>query len=49
MRQSNPKLEQEFLEYVVEVESRNQERIQNIEDKKIYIQLSIVMEALAHM
>jgi len=49
MRQSNPKLEQELLESVVEADSRKQERLRKIEEKKIYLQLYDAMEALVHI
>uniref|UniRef100_A0A0D6QXR5 BTB domain-containing protein n=1 Tax=Araucaria cunninghamii TaxID=56994 RepID=A0A0D6QXR5_ARACU len=49
MRQANPKLEQELLESIVEADSRKQERLQKIEEKKIYLQLYDAMEALLHI
>eukprot|EP01018_Ginkgo_biloba_P014652 Gb_10793 [translate_table: standard] len=49
MRQANPKLEQELLELVVEADSRKQERLRKIEEKKIYLQLYDAMEALLHI
>ncbi|XP_057861909.2 BTB/POZ and TAZ domain-containing protein 4 [Cryptomeria japonica] len=49
MRQSNPKLEQELLESVVEADSQKQERLHKIEEKRIYLQLYDAMEALVHI
>ncbi|CAI9108467.1 OLC1v1008060C1 [Oldenlandia corymbosa var. corymbosa] len=49
MRRANPRLEQELLESVVEADSRKQERLRKIEEKKIYLQLYEAMEALLHI
>ncbi|KAL5997977.1 hypothetical protein ACLOJK_008911, partial [Asimina triloba] len=49
MKQANPMLEQELLESVVEADSRKQERLKKIEEKKIYLQLYDAMEALLHI
>ncbi|GER38647.1 eukaryotic translation initiation factor 2 beta subunit-like [Striga asiatica] len=49
MRRSNPSLEQELLESVVEADTRKQERMKKIEEKKVYLQLHEAMEALLHI
>ncbi|KAK6130596.1 hypothetical protein DH2020_035688 [Rehmannia glutinosa] len=49
MRRANPSLEQELLESVVEADSRKQERLKKIEEKKVYLQLHDAMEALLHI
>ncbi|XP_009590711.1 BTB/POZ and TAZ domain-containing protein 3 isoform X1 [Nicotiana tomentosiformis] len=49
MRQANPVLEQELLEFVVEADSRKQDRLKKIEEKKVYLQLHEAMEALVHI
>lgn len=49
MRQVNPSLEQELLEFLVEVDTRRQERAKRMEDKKVYLQLHEAMEALVHI
>lgn len=49
MRRANPALEQELLESIVEAESRKEERIKKIEEKKVYLQLHETMEALLHI
>ncbi|KAF6164630.1 hypothetical protein GIB67_032858 [Kingdonia uniflora] len=49
MRKSNPALEQELLEWVVERDSKKQELIKKMEEKKIYLQLHEAMEALLHI
>ncbi|XP_009780836.1 BTB/POZ and TAZ domain-containing protein 3 [Nicotiana sylvestris] len=49
MRQANPVLEQELLESVVEADSRKQDRLKKIEEKKVYLQLHEAMEALVHI
>ncbi|XP_031110926.1 BTB/POZ and TAZ domain-containing protein 3 [Ipomoea triloba] len=49
MRRSNPALEQELLEYVVEADTRKQEQQRKIEEKKVYLQLYEAMEALIHI
>ncbi|XP_051118028.1 BTB/POZ and TAZ domain-containing protein 3 [Andrographis paniculata] len=49
MRLANPAIEQELLESVVEAESRKEERVKKIEEKKVYLQLHEAMEALLHI
>ncbi|XP_040999949.1 BTB/POZ and TAZ domain-containing protein 3-like [Juglans microcarpa x Juglans regia] len=49
MKRANPELEQELLECVVEADSRKQERLKKIEEKKVYLQLNEAMEALLHI
>ncbi|KAL3506910.1 hypothetical protein ACH5RR_032292 [Cinchona calisaya] len=49
MKRANPSLEQELLESVVEVDSRKQERLKKIEEKRVYLQLDEAMEALLHI
>ncbi|KAK4482616.1 hypothetical protein RD792_009780 [Penstemon davidsonii] len=49
MKRANPLLEQELLESVVEADSRKQERLKKIEEKKVYLQLHEAMEALLHI
>ncbi|KAL7176735.1 hypothetical protein ACSBR2_030142 [Camellia fascicularis] len=49
MRRANPALEQELLGAVVETDSRKQERLKKLEEKKIYLQLYEAMEALLHI
>ncbi|KAI3459852.1 hypothetical protein Pfo_016515 [Paulownia fortunei] len=49
MKRANPSLEQELLESVVEADSRKQERLKKIEEKKVYLQLHEAMEALLHI
>lgn len=49
MKGTNPALEQELLEFVVEADSRKQERLKKIEERKTYLQLYEAMEALIHI
>ncbi|KAH6786584.1 BTB and TAZ domain protein 4 [Perilla frutescens var. hirtella] len=49
MRRANPALEQELLESAVEADSRKQERLKKVEEKKVYIQLHEAMEAILHI
>lgn len=49
MRRANPPLEQELLESAVEADSRKQERVKKVEEKKVYIQVHEAMEALLHI
>lgn len=49
MRRANPLLEQELLELVVEADSRKQDRLKKIEERKMYLQLYEAMEALLHI
>ncbi|XP_077233632.1 BTB/POZ and TAZ domain-containing protein 4-like [Tasmannia lanceolata] len=49
MKESNPKLEKELLESVVEADSRKQEKMKKMEERKIYVQLYEAMEALVHI
>lgn len=49
MRRANPTLEQELLEFVVEADTRKQDRLNKIEEKKVYLQLHEAMEALVHI
>nr|DAD43369.1 TPA_asm: hypothetical protein HUJ06_001599 [Nelumbo nucifera] len=49
MKRTDPALEQELLEAVVEADSKKQERLKKIEEKKMYLQLNQAMEALLHI
>ncbi|XP_048230953.1 BTB/POZ and TAZ domain-containing protein 3 [Ricinus communis] len=49
MKRANPALEQELVESVVEADSRKQERLRKMEEKKVYLQLYEAMEALFHI
>ncbi|CAN4076962.1 unnamed protein product [Withania somnifera] len=49
MRRANPTLEQELIEFVVEADTRKQDRLKKIEEKKVYLQLHEAMEALVHI
>ncbi|XAR71043.1 Histone acetyltransferase [Bertholletia excelsa] len=49
MKHANPALEQEILEAVVEADSKKQERLKKLEEKKVYLQLYEAMEALLHI
>ncbi|KAL8491723.1 hypothetical protein ACS0TY_023353 [Phlomoides rotata] len=49
MKRSDPSLEQELVESVVEADTRKQERLKKIEERKVYIQLHEAMEALLHI
>lgn len=49
MKRVDPALEQELLEAVVEADSRKEERLKKIEEKKVYLQLHEAMEALLHI
>lgn len=49
MKRSNPALEQELLESVVESDTRKEERLKKMEEKKVYLQLNEAMEALLHI
>jgi hypothetical protein len=46
---SNPELEQELVEAVIETTNRNQERAKKVEENKVYEQLHDAMEALVHI
>ncbi|KAL6578194.1 hypothetical protein OROMI_010522 [Orobanche minor] len=49
MKHCNPSLEQELLESIVEADTRKEERLKKIEEKKLYLQLAEAMEALLHI
>lgn len=49
MKASHPVLEKELIESVVEADSRKQERLRKIEERKMYLQLYEAMEALVHI
>ncbi|XP_059304810.1 BTB/POZ and TAZ domain-containing protein 3-like [Lycium ferocissimum] len=49
IRRANPALEQELLEFVVEADTRKEDRQKKIEEKKVYLQLHEAMEALVHI
>ncbi|KAF2325564.1 hypothetical protein GH714_030419 [Hevea brasiliensis] len=49
MKRTNPALEQELVESVIEADSRKQERLRKLEEKKVYLQLYEAMEALLHI
>lgn len=48
MRQSNPRLEKELLESVIDADTKK-ERQKKLEERKIYLQLHEAMEALVHI
>ncbi|XP_072972076.1 BTB/POZ and TAZ domain-containing protein 4 [Typha angustifolia] len=49
MKQSNPSLETELLDSVVDDDSRTSERSKKLEERKIYLRLHEAMEALVHI
>ncbi|KAF5728766.1 BTB and TAZ domain protein 3 isoform 1 [Tripterygium wilfordii] len=49
MKRANPALEQDLVESVVEADSRKEERLRKMEEKKVYVQLHEAMEALLHI
>lgn len=49
MKRANPALEQELVESVVDEDSRKQERLRKMEERKVYLQLHEAMEALLHI
>lgn len=49
MRRSNPILEQDLLESVVEADTQKEERKKKMEEKKVYLQLHEALEALVHI
>ncbi|ONK72372.1 uncharacterized protein A4U43_C04F18730 [Asparagus officinalis] len=49
MKHTNPSLEQELLESLVEADSKLQEKGKRIEERKVYVQLYEAMEALLHI
>ncbi|KAG1342090.1 putative BTB/POZ and TAZ domain-containing protein 4 [Cocos nucifera] len=49
MKQSNPRLEKELLESVIDADTRKNERLNKLEERKIYLQLHEAMEALVHI
>lgn len=49
MKHANPCLEQELLESLVEADSRRQEKLKKMEEKKVYLQLYEAMKALVHI
>ncbi|KAJ7947433.1 BTB/POZ and TAZ domain-containing protein [Quillaja saponaria] len=49
MKHVNPRLEQELLGCVIEADSRKQDRLKKLEEKKVYLQLHEAMEALLHI
>ncbi|KAJ0969348.1 hypothetical protein J5N97_022225 [Dioscorea zingiberensis] len=49
MRQTNPTLEQELLESLVEADSKIREKMEKKEEGKVYLQLHEAMEALVHI
>ncbi|KAL5990792.1 hypothetical protein ACLOJK_011696 [Asimina triloba] len=49
MKKTNPGLEQELLEAVIESDSKKQEKSKKIGEKKMYLQLYDAMEALLHI
>ncbi|OVA10662.1 zinc finger protein [Macleaya cordata] len=49
MKRVDPALEQELLESVVEADTKKQEKMKKIEEKKMYLQLNEAMEALLHI
>ncbi|CAL9055435.1 unnamed protein product [Musa banksii] len=49
MKQANPSLEQELLESLVGEDSKRQDRLKKMEERKVYMQLYEAMEALLHI
>ncbi|KAI3960887.1 hypothetical protein MKW92_000858 [Papaver armeniacum] len=49
MKQSHPMLEKELLESVIDADTRKQERLKKLDQRKIYLQLYEAMEALVHI
>ncbi|OAY33639.1 BTB/POZ and TAZ domain-containing protein 4 [Manihot esculenta] len=49
MKQSHPVLEKELLDSMVDLETRKNERIRKLNERKIYLQLYEAMEALVHI
>ncbi|XP_020100717.1 BTB/POZ and TAZ domain-containing protein 4 [Ananas comosus] len=49
MRQSDPRLEKELIESVIDADSRKNEKLKKLEERKIYLQLNEAMEALVHI
>ncbi|KAK1318879.1 BTB/POZ and TAZ domain-containing protein 3 [Acorus calamus] len=49
MKRVDPRLEQELLESVVEMDSKKQEKMKKAEERRIYQQLYEAMEALIHI
>ncbi|WOK96502.1 BTB/POZ and TAZ domain-containing protein 3 [Canna indica] len=49
MKKANPSLEQELLVALVEEDSRKQDRIKRMEERKVYLQLYEAMDALLHI
>ncbi|MCO5607685.1 hypothetical protein L7F22_061883 [Adiantum nelumboides] len=49
MRESDPSLEQELVEAVIDADTKNQEKVRRMEEEKVYGQLRDAMEALVHI
>ncbi|KAG9440439.1 hypothetical protein H6P81_020604 [Aristolochia fimbriata] len=49
MKQSNPKLEKELIESIIDADSKKREKVKKIHEKKVYLQLHQAMEALVHI
>lgn len=49
MRESDPALEQELVEAVIDADTKKQEKARRIEEEKVYGQLRDAMEALVHI
>ncbi|GKV02157.1 hypothetical protein SLEP1_g14624 [Rubroshorea leprosula] len=49
MKHANPALEQELIESFVKADSRKQEKLRKMEEKKVYLELYEAMEALLHI
>lgn len=49
MRESDPSLEQELVEAVIDADSQKQEKTRKREDEKVYGQLGDAMDALVHI
>ncbi|KAJ8638313.1 hypothetical protein MRB53_012580 [Persea americana] len=49
MRQSNPNLEKELIESLVEANSRKEERTKKLEERMVYQRLYEAMEAIVHI
>ncbi|KAL0921769.1 hypothetical protein M5K25_008876 [Dendrobium thyrsiflorum] len=49
MKQSNPCMEKEILDSVVQADLKKKEKLKKMEERKIYLQLHEAMEALVHI
>ncbi|KAJ0973705.1 hypothetical protein J5N97_015670 [Dioscorea zingiberensis] len=49
LKKSNPKMEKEIIESLIETDSRRKEKQRKLKERKIYLQLHEVMRALVHI